>query len=400
MAGKAPKDNADASRVSMAHTLMLICVCALVAIGFVMVYSTTSVVLVHEEKDPFSDLTSQIVFAIIGIVAAIVVWRIIPYEAWGGALTWIVWGVGILLLLLTAIMGKDYYGAQRWLYIGSLGLQPSELIKITLLLMMIRILYDARQGNIEIRAAVVQFILFVVAPLVFLYATQSDLGTTLICGVAIFAVLWLGGVSWKPLLIIAGVALVVAIYAIFGTGYRSDRLVFLDPWNDGKDGYGAGYNIIRAYYAIAGGGLFGVGIGNSHEKFDYLFGSESDFIFAVLAEETGLVGALVVIVLFLILLFAGLQIAENAPDELGAMIAGGFAIMLVFQAFLNIGCTIGVLPTTGKPLPFISSGGTSLVASLIDAGLILSVARAAMQPSVYERNRDNLRVVRGGASRR
>ena len=179
-----------------------------------------------------------------------------------------------------------------------------------------------------------------------------------------------------------------------GSGYRSNRFVYLDPWNDGEGGLGSGYNIIRSYFALAEGGLFGVGIGNSHEKYQYLFASDSDFIFAVLGEEMGLVGALAVIGLFLLFLFASLKISSGAPDSLGSMIAGGCAIMLVFQAFLNIGCAIGVFPTTGKPLPFISSGGTSVISSLLIVGLILSVQHASAPDRSFDKARDDLRVIR------
>lgn len=137
-----------------------------------------------------------------------------------------------------------------------------------------------------------------------------------------------------------------------------------------------------------------MGLGNSHEKFQYLFASESDFIFAVIGEELGLVGALFVIGLFFCVLYAGLAIAERASDDIGAMIAGGATVMLVFQAFLNIACVIGVFPTTGKPLPFISSGGTSMIASFILVGLVLSVSAAPAAPSVYEQRRADLRLVR------
>jgi cell division protein FtsW len=243
---------------------------------------------------------------------------------------------------------------------------------------------------------VIRVLLFIVVPLFFLYQTQSDLGTTLICIVGILAVMWLGGV--KPYILITVVVLGVAfmVFAVFGTGYRSGRLVYLDPWNDGQGGYGTGYNIIRSYYAFAEGGLFGVGLGNSHEKYQYLFASDSDFIFAVVGEELGLVGALTVIILFLVMLVAGLRISSMCPDAMGSVIAGAFTTMLVFQAFLNIGCTIGVFPTTGKPLPFISSGGSSMIASLAMVGFILSVSKGD-DPAT---RRGNLRAVRVGAGPR
>ncbi|WP_165171146.1 FtsW/RodA/SpoVE family cell cycle protein [Adlercreutzia sp. ZJ242] len=374
--------------------LLLLATIALTVIGLVMVYSASSASLAGAGEVPWADVRSQAIYAVLGVVVMAVVWKLIPYHVWNGAWTWAAWGIALVLLALTALMGSEGYGATRWLSLGPISLQPSEVAKVAFLLMSIRVICAVRSGSMEPRAMLVQILLLILAPLLFLYWSQSDLGTTLICAVGIVAVLWLGGVPAKYLAALCVLGVLFVLYAIFGSDYRSGRMVYLDPWNDGQGGYGTGYNIIRSYYAIAEGGLFGVGVGQGHERFDYLFASDSDFIFAIVCEELGMLGALVVIALFLVILFAGLRIANGAPDEFGALIAGGFAIMLVFQAFLNIGCTIGVFPTTGKPLPFISSGGTSLLVSFSMVGLILSVAQAADAPSVYEQRRADLRVVR------
>lgn len=389
-----PRLSQAVSDVRTARTLLIIAVCALVVIGLLMVYSASYANLINEESSASSEAVSQVVYALVGIVGALILWKVLPYRVWQGPLVWVVWGVSLVLLVLTLVMGSTDYGAQRWLRLGPVGLQPSEFAKVAFLLMAVRIMYQYRAGDIELRAALVQAVLFVLIPLAFMYRSQSDLGTTLICAVGVLAVMWLGGVSSRILGVILGAGVIFVLFAIFGTGYRSDRLVYLDPWNDGEDGYGAGYNIIRSYYALAEGGIFGVGLGNGHEKFQYLFASESDFIFAVIGEELGMVGALLVIGLFLVVLVMGLRIATAAADEYGAMMAGGFTIMLVFQAFLNIGCAIGVFPTTGKPLPFISAGGTSLVISLAMVGFILSVSEGAAEPNVYERRRADLRIIR------
>lgn len=373
---------------------LLLAVFTLMCIGLVMVYSASFANLIVEGESASAELVGQVRFAVLGVVAAIVLWKLLPYHVWTGRLIWVAWGLGFALILLTAVFGTDAYGAKRWLELGPVSMQPSEFIKVSLLLMAIRIMYEMRQGFAEPRALLVKAIVFVLIPLLIMYKSQSDLGTTAICGVGILAVMWLGGVPRRLIVAVLVAAGLFLAYSIFGTDYRSGRMVYLDPWNDGQDGYGAGYNIIRSYYAIAEGGLFGVGLGGSHEKYQYLFASENDFIFAVVCEELGMVGALVVIGLFLVILVAGLRIAQNAPDDFGTMIAGGFTIMLVFQAFLNIGCTIGVFPTTGKPLPFISAGGTSLLATMIMVGLILSVSSASDAPSVYEQRRADLRVVR------
>ena len=191
------------------------------------------------------------------------------------------------------------------------------------------------------------------------------------------------------------VGTLLAIIAVTTVGYRSSRFAYLDPWNDGYGGYGSGYAIIHSYYAFAEGGLFGVGLGNSREKYLYLPEAETDFIFSIVGEELGLVGAVLLIALFLVFLYAGLRIAKSARSDFGAMLAGGLTIMIVFQAFLNIGCAIGLLPTTGKPLPFISLGGSSLIATLMMVGIILGVSKEAEEKAmIHEARRDDLRLVR------
>lgn len=375
--------------------VLMLSVFALLLLGLVMVYSTSSVTLAGTEASPMASLLNQALWAVVGIVAALILWRV-PYSVWiGTRLVWAIWGVGILLLFATWIFGDDAdMGAKRWLYIGSFSMQPSEFVKIAFLMVFVRILADYHAGAAEWRASVVKFFFMVLVPLAFLYKTQSDLGTSLIIAACIFAVAWLGGVSGKVLAGVAGAGIVFVLYAIFGTDYRSGRMVFLNPWDDGEGGYGNGFNLIRSLYAIAEGGILGVGLGNSHEKYDYLFASDNDFIYAVICEELGMVGALAVVALYLAILWAGLRIASETDDELGSLLVGGCAIMLCTQAFLNIGSTIGLLPTTGKPLPFISSGGTSLLASFLVVGLMLSVSNAPSESAVYERRRADLRIIR------
>lgn len=381
--------------------ILLLAVLALTLIGLVMIYSASSIESIHEGGGAADYVFDQLKFALIGIVAAFILWKIIPLDAWNGPLLWGVWGAGVLLLILTWIMGTAALGAQRWLQLGPIGLQPSEFAKVAFVLVAAKTFEDFRTGSISISRTVVQT-LMVLVPTMFLYVTQSDLGTTVIIAVGILAVLWLGEMPKGVIvgIIVAGALFV--LFAIFGTGYRSDRMIYLNPWDDGEGGYGAGYQIIHSFFALSEGGLFGVGLGNSHEKYLYLPEAETDFIFAIIGEETGLFGALVVIALFLALLYAGLRIAQSASSSFGTMLAGGLSIMIVFQAFLNIGFVIGAFPTTGKPLPFISSGGSSIIATFIMIGLILEVSEDAASPSIYERRRADLRVVRvadGGAGR-
>lgn len=382
-----------------ARIVLLVVTLALTLTGVVMVYSAGSIEALSSGDNPESYLIKHAAFAAVGIVLGLVVWKGIRYSAWRGPLLWICWGFSIVLLVLTAFVGTTSLGAQRWLMIGSFSLQPSEFAKIALIMMTVHQFALLREGRIDSRNFAVNLFLLVLLPLLLLYKTQSDLGTTIIIVIGVLAVMWLGEV---PLRYIGLACVAVAIFgliAVFGTGYRTDRMAYLDPWNDGEGGYGNGYQIIRSYCSIADGGVFGVGLGNSRGKYSYLPEAETDFIFAVIAEELGMVGGIVVIVLFMIMLAAGMAIARQSFDSFGAMLAGSLTAMIVFQAFLNISCVVGLLPTTGKPLPFISSGGSSLIASLIMVGVILGVSEGSGTADIYERRRSNLRVVRAYGER-
>ena len=380
--------------------VFMLCVLALLLIGFVMVYSAGSISNINNGGDALKSLTDQVVYAALGAAVGVAVYLFVKPSFWRGRGIWLVWGLAILLILATSLFGVENYGAKRWIRIGgSFTVQGSEFVKIALVIVTVRLFADYRDGAIDFRSFMVALFLGVIAPLAIMYKTQSDLGTTMICIVALLAVLWYGEVPMRYFLLIVGAVLVFGLIAVFGVGYRADRFAYLDPWNDGQGGYGTGYNIIHSYYAISEGGIFGVGLGNGHEKYQYLFASDSDFVFAVVCEELGMIGAIVVIALFLLLAYTGTLIARSASDEFGTMLAGGLTVALVFQAFLNMGCAIGVFPTTGKPLPFISSGGSSVIASLMMVGLILSVSRDAAAPSVYDRRRADLRVVRASSGR-
>jgi len=372
--------------------VLLVAVFGLTLLGFVMIFSASSISAITE-GDQTSYLFDQLVFAVLGVASAFVLWKVIPYQLWATRLIWVVWGIAVALLLLTAVMGIAALGAQRWLVLGPISLQPSEFAKIAIVLMAAYQFSNLRAGFSDVRQFIVSLIVCVILPTMFLYVTQSDLGTTMIIAVGVLAVMWLGEVPLRVVVITIGALALFAVFAVVLSSYRSDRFLFIDPWNDGEGGRGNGYQLVHSYYAIAEGGIFGVGLGNSREKYLYLPESETDFIFSIICEELGMVGALLVIAVFLVVLWAGLRIARAASTDFGAMMAGSLIVMLVFQAFLNIGCAIGVFPTTGKPLPFISSGGSSLIASFMMVGLILSVSEGSSRQAIAERRRDDLRVI-------
>ena len=350
-----------------------------------------------EAVDPMGETLNQIKFAVAGVVIAAIIWKFVPVAFWRSNAVWAIWAVAFALLVVTAVagVGDEEWGARRWLMIGSASLQASEFAKIALVLVAARLFSDFREGQYTVWVFFALVGLLVLAPVLIILGPQSDLGTAMICVVGILAVMWLGEVPLRTMLIVIGVVVALGLVGIFGSSYRRDRLmVFMNPWNDGEGGFGTGYQLIHSLYALSGGGLFGVGLGNSHEKYLYLTQADTDFIFAIIGEELGLVGAAVVIALFLLFLYAGTRIAQSSPDNFGTMVAGGCTIMIAFQAFLNIAMVIGWFPVVGKPLPFISSGGSSLVAMLIMVGIILSVSRGAEAPSIYDRRRADLRVVR------
>ena len=382
--------------------ILLLSVLALMLIGFVMIYSTSAVITLAKAGtevavDPMAETLNQIKFAVAGVILALIIWKFVPVSPWRSNAVWVIWAVAFALLVITAVagVGDEEWGARRWLMIGSASLQASEFAKIALVLVAARLFTDFREGQYTVLVFFALVGLLVLAPVLIILGPQSDLGTAMICVVGILAVMWLGEVPLRTMLIVIGVVVALGLVGIFGSSYRRDRLmVFMNPWNDGEGGFGTGFQLIHSLYALSGGGLFGVGLGNSHEKYLYLTQADTDFIFAIIGEELGLVGAAVVIALFLLFLYAGTRIAQSSPDNFGTMVAGGCTIMIAFQAFLNIAMVIGWFPVVGKPLPFISSGGSSLVAMLIMVGIILSVSRGAEAPTIYDRRRADLRVVR------
>ncbi len=410
------------SDIGFMRTLFILLVVGMLLFGCVMIYSASAPSAVAEGSHPAVYLLDQLKFALIGIVAAVCAWCI-PYRVWLGRAAYGIWVLGLALVILTMVSGTggDTWGAQRWLVLGPISLQSSEFMKIAIAIVAAKIMSEYHSGILEFKEAIGKAFVLVGFPMLLILETQSDLGTTMIIFAAVIVVMWLGEV---PTPIVVGLIVAAAGLAVLATvfsSYRSSRFLYLDPWNDGKGGYGAGYQIIHSYYAFSQGGLFGVGIGNSTEKYLYLPESETDFIYSVIGEELGMFGALAVLVAFIVLGYAGLRIAYAAEDDFGCMLAGSLTVMLVVQAFLNMGSAAGLLPTTGKPLPFISSGGSSLIATFIMVGLVLSVSQGSASFSlpfgggkkgdVYEQRRDNLRVIHvdgaggsghraGGSSRR
>ena len=373
--------------IMMPRLGLLVAVVLLVLIGIVMVFSASTVEAIHNGESATSYVVKQAIFAVFGSALALFVYTRDYRSLQGGPYFWVFWGICAALLLAVPVIGTNILGATRWIYIGGFSVQPTEFAKIMLVVAAAKVLLEYRDQIRDMKQALIAAFVLVLLPLLFLYKTQSDMGSAVVILVGAFVVMWLGGLPGRFVAVL-GMAVVVA--GVFGiAGYRADRVsVWLDPWSDQYD---TGYQMIRSFFAFSEGGILGVGLGNSREKFLYLPEAETDFIFSIIGEELGLVGALFV---------CGLLIAKRAADDFGTMIAGGLTCMLVGQAFLNMACATGLFPTTGKPLPFISSGGSSVVASLLMVGIIMSVSRVAGEEALTphrasaERRRANLNYIR------
>lgn len=381
--------------IMVPRLMVILSSAALVVLGLVMVFSASSVTAFVEQGDALGETIKQVIFAILGVIVCVGIifaTKVFGFEFMTSKIIiYGFWAICVALVILTAAVGTTSLGAKRWLIIGGISIQSAEFMKIALVLVTARIMVDFNEGMDALKV-IVRCAIFVVAPLALLFVLQSDLGTTAICLVAIFAILILGGVPARWIILLLALIVCLVIAAIFSAPYRTARLlVFLDPWGNAD---GDGYQIVHSLQALASGGLFGVGLGNSYEKLQYLPEAETDFIFAIIGEELGLVGAMVVVILFLVFLYGGYCIAKDASTSYGMLIAGALTTMLVVQAFINIFCVVGLFPITGKPLPFISSGGSSLISSLMIVGIILSVSFSSEPTETpYQERREKLHVV-------
>ena len=383
-----------AADIAGPRMMFIVCLAALLLIGLVMVYSASSLSDVASGGNGATNLIKQAVFAFLGLFVLFVLWKVLPLSMWRTPILWIVFAVCFAFIVLVAVAGTEVNGARRWIDLGVTTFQPSEFCKISLVLVMACLAAHWRESRESLIVYTVKVLVLVGVPTLFIFLFQSDLGTAVIIAVGVFAVLWFDELPLPIVVFLFAAAVVLLIFFIFGSSYRSSRLLCYDPWNDGAGGLGDGYQFVHSYYAFAQGGIFGVGLGNSSEKFLYLPMADTDFIFSVIGEELGMVGCLVVMALFIGLLVSGLRIARSASSHFAMLVAASCTVMLVFQAFLNMGCAMGAFPSTGKPLPFISYGGSSMVASLILAGLVLQVSEDSSADTVHDRRRDNLRVVR------
>ncbi len=348
----------------------LILVIVLMGIGLLMLFSASYATAYYEGLSSTYYFTRQAVFAVAGIAIMFIV-SFMDYRRFR-VLSPLLMLVAVMLLVLVLFIGKGNFGEKRWISLGFIQFQPSEIAKVAVIFLFSSMISVSSDKMHTFRHGVLPYIaiLAVLAGLMFLEPHLS--GAVLIVGVGA-ALMFMGGTHWGWFAGAIATAGVAGAAAISFLDYARKRVeTWLNPFLDPR---GDGYQIIQSLYAIGSGGALGLGFGNSRQKYLYLPEAHNDFIFAIVCEELGFIGAILILVLFALLIIRGYWIALHARDKFGSLLAGGVTTMVALQTVLNIGVVTGVLPVTGAALPFFSYGGTALLILLAEMGVVLSVSR-------------------------
>ena len=353
---------------------LLITILLLLSMGLVMVLSASSPSALSESGNSYAFFSKQLIFAILGIIAMLFISKI-DYRFYQKFYKH-AWWIALILLALVLIAGRTVNGAKRWIFVTeTLSFQPSEVVKILMIIFYAGILVKNRD---ELGLYTKGFIknMCLLAPIIGLLLLEPHFSASIvIIGICATMMIMAGCKFWHFLATGAVAGIPAMILLIVKEPYRLQRVItFLDPW---KDATGDGWQVIQSLYAIGSGGLFGVGLGESKQKYLYLSEPHNDFIFAVLAEELGFVGCLVVFLLFAIFIWRGVLIAMKAPDMFGSLVAIGITSLVGVQVIINIAVVTSSMPVTGMQLPFFSYGGTALFLLLCEMGVLLSISRAS-----------------------
>ena len=342
----------------------------LVLIGVLMMFSASYARAYSTEGKATYYFARQAVFAIvgIGIMLFFSTWN---YQIWR-SVSFFVLAAAIVFLLLVPLIGIEENGAKRWIYLGFTSFQPSEVAKLGIVLTFASMISYYRERMQSFREGILPFVV-ILAIVCGLLVLEPHLSAIIIILGVSAAMLFLGGVKLRWFALGLGVVGVFVAVYLATKGYAGDRIqAWLHPFEDESD---SGYQIVQSLYAIGSGGLMGLGLGRSRQKYLYLPEEHNDYIFPIVCEELGFVGAMVVLLLFLLLILRGYWIALHARDRFGMLVVGGLTTLLALQVFLNIGVVTNLLPATGISLPFFSYGGTALLIQLFEMGVILSVSR-------------------------
>lgn len=353
--------------------ILLITVLLLLSLGLIMVLSASSPTALSESGNSYTYFIKQGIFAIIGLFLMVIISKI-DYRIYKKFYL-IGYIVAIVLLILVVLIGKEVNGAKRWIGVTeSLSFQPSEIVKILMIIFYAAILTKNREKLGKFFKGFGLHFLYIVPIAGLLMLEPHFSATMVIIGIVIVMMILAGCKLGQVILSGVVVGVPALIFIVIKASYRLKRVTaFLDPWSDKL---GDGWQVVQSLYAIGSGGLFGLGLGQSKQKYLYLPEPQNDFIFSVLAEELGFAGCLFVIILFAILIWRGILAAMKAPDMFGSLVAIGITSLIAIQTIINIAVVTSSMPATGMPLPFFSYGGTALLILLCEIGILLNISRA------------------------
>ncbi len=340
-------------------------VIALVVIGIIMIFSASGIMVSNF-------VLKQSVWAFLGMLALFCMAGI-DYHKLQRLSRILLTVSGILLVLvLLGVLSDNPKGIHRWMRLGPIGFQPSEIAKICLIVYLADLI-DRKQSRLKEFKKGIMPALIMLGIFSLLIYKGPDLGTVILLVMVAFIMLLIGGARIRHLVSLSLLSLPILIFTIVRTPYRLKRLwAFLDPSSDSK---GAGWQVYQSLVALGSGGINGVGLGKSIQKFFYLPEPHTDFIFSIIGEELGFIGSLVIVVLFILFIWRGAKIAVHAPDLFGSLLAAGLTFTIGLQALVNIGVVTGSLPTKGVPLPFLSFGGSSLLCTMVGVGILLNISK-------------------------
>lgn len=359
---------------------LLITVFILLGLGIITVLSASSPTALAETGNSYKYLIKQMEAVVIGIFLMFVASKI-DYKLWQKNYK-IIYFICMILLLAVCALGREAGGAKRWLDMGFLSFQPSEVAKVGVIIFYSAWLTKNKEKLKTFKYGFVYPLSWLLIPIFFILVLQNHFSATLVICMLAAILMILAGCKIRYFIFVGIPLAALGVFAIIvaGQGFRMQRiLTFFDPWQDIK---GKGWQIVQSLYAIGSGGLFGVGLGESKQKYLYIPEPHNDFIFAVLAEELGFIGCAIVIILFAILIWRGITIAMKAPDMFGSLLAAGITSMIAIQVLVNIAVVTASMPVTGMALPFFSYGGTALIITLTSIGILLSVSRAGNRSEI------------------
>jgi len=355
---------------------LLVLTLGMLAFGLVMLYSASSVLALDTRGDDAFFVKRQALWAALGLATMLGLWKVDYRRLRPLLLPLLLMSTAALVLVLVPGFGAEINGSRRWVKIAGMSAQPSEFAKVALYAFLAASLAK-RHGRLnEFVGGLVPYVV-IIGVMLTLIVAEPDLGTTLAIAAVSFCMLYYAGARLRHIALLALPALPLMYVQLFMVGFRKDRLMaYIDPWSDR---FGAGFQTIQSFLAFSAGGLTGKGLGEGTQKLLFLPEPHSDFIFAVVGEELGLIGTAAVVAAFVAFTACGFRVAFRCRDPFGRLLAFGLTLMIGFQAFVNMSVATGLLPNNGMPLPFVSAGGSTLFVTLMSVGLMMSVARVSRE---------------------